>query len=374
MKDGSPMAALQFNGARIFGLIGAIACTLGILWLVNGKSDTQTEPSRDFAFVEVEPEESIWGKMVPKSMAEQKNDRRLALQTELASLIEGISGISQAQVVLSLQESKGLGHRYVPSTACVTVTPSTKARLGSDEIASVTRLVASGVSHLLEEDITVVDNRDGLICTGHDLPIHSPPLNSETIRVAVDEALALNVATVQVDMVMPPEDELFIPWLDNKRPVVRLTLPRSWVTKRASQVGNVETVMENILHIAKTAAPGSLVEISMVHDVAVAGGESEVPESTAKQWAMIVGLLALFLSGITVRRRTREEEIPTKKTLPAREEVAYILSLPYRDARLAIDALEGSRRAVILEAIIESEMLPVVEVPSPAAAELVHCG
>jgi len=374
VKDGSPMAARQFNGARIFGVICAIGFTVGILWMVNTDDETEKGTPQEFAFVEVEPEESIWGKMVPKSMAEQRNDRRLALQAELASLIEGISGISQAQVVLSLQESKGLGNRYVPSTACVTVTPATKARLSGDEIASVTRLVASGVSNLLEDDVTVVDNRDGLICTGHDLPIAPPQLNSETIRVAVAEAIGLNVATVKVDMVAPPEGEICIPWADNKRPVVRVTLPRSWVTLRASQVGNVETVMENILHIAKTTAVGSLVEISVVHDAAVVGGDSRVTESSAKQWAMVVGLIALFLSGVTIRRRKPEVAALPVQAISVSEEVAYILSLPHRDARVVIDELKGLRRSVILEAITESETIPLVEVPNRTSHEFVHCG
>ncbi len=374
MKDGSPMAAKQFNSARIFGVVCAIVLTAGILWMANSQNEPESEISPEFAFVEVKPEESIWGKMVPKSMAEQRNDRRLALQVELTSLIEGLAGISQAQVVLSLQESKGLGHRHVPSTACVTVTPATNARLNTDEIASVTRLVASGVSSLLVEDVTVVDNRDGLICTGNDLPIASPHLNSETIRIAVAEAIGLNVATVQVDMIMPPEGELFIPWIENKRPFVRLTLPRSWVTLRASQVGSVETVMENILHIAKRAAAGSVVEISIVHDAVVVGSESGKPESSAKQWAMVAGLIALFLSGITVRRRKRDVEPLPVQALSVYEEVALIMSLPHRDACVAIDALRGSRRRMVLEAITESETIPIIEVPNRTAHDLMHCG
>jgi hypothetical protein len=372
VKDGSPMMARPSNSARIFGVICAISLTAGILLMVNSGSRSESVIPPEFAFVEVEPEESIWGKMVPKSIAEQRNDRRLALQVELASLIEGISGISQAQVVLSLQESKGLGQRYVPSTACVTVTPATNARLSKNEIASVTRLVASGVSNLQVDDVTVVDNRDGLICTGHDPPIISPKLNSESIRVVVAGAIGLNVATVQVDMVTPPEGELNIPWIDNKRPVVRLTLPRSWVTWRASQVGSVETVLENILHIAKRAAAGSVVEISIVHDAAVVGVESEVVESFAKQWAMALGLIALFLSGITVRRRKREEDKPLVKALSVSEEVAFILSLPYRDARVAIDSMSGPRRLVVLEAITETNTIPIVEVPNRTSPELVH--
>lgn len=368
------MAARQFNGARIFGVVCAIAFTLGILWMVNRESEPESETSQEFAFVEVEPEESIWGKMVPKSMAEQRNDRRLALQGELTSLIEGLSGITQAQVVLSLQESKGLGHRYVPSTACVTVTPATDARLSLDEIASVTKLVASSVSNLLVEDVTVIDNRDGLICTGEDQPISSPQLNSESVRIAVASAIGLNAATVQVDMVTPPEGELFIPWIENKRPLVRLTLPRSWVTLRASQVGNVETVMENILHIANGAAPGSLVEISVVHDVAIVGGEPEAAESSAKQWAMVLGLIALFLSGVTVRRRKRESEALPVQAMSVSEEVAFILSLPHRDARVAIDSLRGARRDMILEEITESEMTPLIEIPNRKSPDLVHCG
>jgi hypothetical protein len=374
VKDGSPMAARQFSGAQLFGVICAIVLTVGILWMVNTESETETGTPQEFAFVEVEPEESIWGKMVPKSMAEQRNDRRLALQGELASLIEGISGISEAQVVLSLQESTGLGHRYVPSTACVTVTPATNARLSTNEIMSVTRLVASGVSNLLEDDVTIFDNRDGLICTGHDLPISPPQLNTESIRVVVAKAIGLNVATVQVDMVRPLEGELFTPWIDNKRPVIRLTLPRSWVTWRASQVGNIETVKENILHIAKTASAGSIIEISIVNDAAVVGGESEVVESSAKQWTMVAGLIALFLSGITVRRRKREAEALPVRVKSVSEEVAFIFSLPHRDARVAIDSLSGPRRQVILEAITDSETVPLIEVPNRTSPELIHCG
>ena len=62
MKDGSPMAAKQFNSARIFGVVCAIVLTAGILWMANSQNEPESEISPEFAFVEVKPEESIWGK------------------------------------------------------------------------------------------------------------------------------------------------------------------------------------------------------------------------------------------------------------------------------------------------------------------------
>jgi hypothetical protein len=359
------------------GAIVAIMLTICILWATNTTDIKAAAISQEFEFVEVEvePEESIWGKMIPKSMAEKRNDRRLALQTELTSLIEGISGITEAQVVLSLQESKGLGHRYVPSTACVTITPSANARLTSKEIETVTRLISGGATGVLQEDVTVVDNRDGLICTGNDLPIAPLKLNQETIRIAVEEALGLNVATVKVEMVSPYEGEMFIPWMDNKRPVVRLTLPRSWVTWRASQVGDVKTVTDNISHIAQSSAAGSLVEISIIPDSAVLVDASKIMESSAKQWAMVFGLSALLLSGLTVRRRKREVAPSPRRSMKVSEEAAFILSLSYQDARVEIDALHGTRRRAILESITGSEVIPIVEFPARVLepSELAQC-
>ncbi|MDP7009567.1 MAG: hypothetical protein QGI78_08365 [Phycisphaerales bacterium] len=368
------MRKQTINRAVVIGI--GICLTATILWFSKGGQVEETERTDSFALVEVEPEESIWGKMVPKSITEQKNDRRLALQSELALLIEGLQGVSTAQVVLSLQESKGLGHRYIPTTACVTITPASHTELTTAEIKTITRLVSSGVAGLHEEDVTIVDNRDGLICTGQDIPILPKQMNQATIRTNVEEALGLKVATVNVEMISPPEGELFIPWLDNKKPVVRLTLPRSWVTWRAEEVGDVQTVLENISHIAQTAAAGSFVEISIIHDNVAYPGDAGTVESSSKQWAMVCGLFALLLSGMTVRRRKREIGENQEPNRNVQQEAQYILSLHHQDAKVAIDSLQGSRRRYVLEAIAQSEVVPIIEVPARCSASsvMVECG
>jgi len=344
------------NLTRIVGIICVVALTVGILFATHLSDEQSAIQVQEVTLVDAEPEESIWGKMVPKSAAQLRNERRLALQTELELLIEGIAGIEKAKVLLSLHESQGLGHRFVPPRACVTITPTSTTRLTRNEIATISQLIASGVTGLLVEDVTVVDNRDGLIHTGDEL------------------TLGLRVATVRVDMVSPSDGDLFIPWIDNKRPRIRVTLPQSWISTRAQQVGNVQIVMDTITHMIHSVAAGSLVELVIVQDQPIAASPPIGAERSSKQWAMVVGLIAVLLSGFSTGRRKREVENPPAKALRISEEAAFILSLPHDDARLAIEALRGSRRRFVLQAITDSDAVPLVEVPTRKSTELVQCG
>jgi hypothetical protein len=362
------------NLTRIVGVICVVALTVGILFATHLRDEQSAIQLQEVTLVDAEPEESIWGKMVPKSAAQLRNERRLALQTELELLIEGIAGIEKAKVLLSLNESQGLGHRFVPPRACVTITPTSTTRLTRNEIATISQLIASGVRGLLVEDVTVVDNRDGLIHTGDELKVTPPKLTNETIRVAVVKTLGLRVATVRVDMVSPSDGDLFIPWIDNKRPRIRVTLPQSWISTRAQQVGNVQIVMDTITHMIHSVAAGSLVELVIVQDQPIAASPPIGAERSSKQWAMVVGLIAVLLSGFSTGRRKREVENPPAKALRISEEAAFILSLPHDDARLAIEALRGSRRRFVLQAITDSDAVPLVEVPTRKSTELVQCG
>ena len=177
------------NVTRSIGIISVCALTIGILWMTNLEYEQESVQLQEVAVVDAVPEESIWGKMVPKSAVQQRNVRRLALQTELELLIEGITGIEKAHVLLSLHENQGLGHRFIPSTACVTITPRSDARITPNEITAITILIASGVTGLYVDDVTVIDNRDGLIRTGDDRKVASPKVNNEMIRVAVEKHL-----------------------------------------------------------------------------------------------------------------------------------------------------------------------------------------
>jgi hypothetical protein len=89
---------------------------------------------------------------------------------------------------------------------------------------------------------------------------------------------------------------------------------------------------------------------------------------------MVVGLIAVLLSGFSTGRRKREVENPPAKALRISEEAAFILSLPHDDARLAIDVLRGSRRRFVLQAIADTDAVPLVEVPTRKSTELIQCG
>lgn len=355
-----------------------IILTLGVLWVSkNNRGDPVfASPSTQVQVQSTvdDVQDSIWGQFIPKSQAQQRVDRRVALQLELAKLIVGQSGIEQAHVVLSLPESQGLGRRFEPSTACVTITPSTTIPLASEVIESVTRLVASGVPGLLAEDVTVVDNRYGMIRTGTLQPTLTIKQHGESTRIAVEEALGLISATVHVTMVSPPQGATFIPWIDNKKPNVHLTLPRSWITRRASQVGGVEVVLNNITRIAQAAAPGADVQVAIINDPTLAGADVQTTESSVKQWALITGLTTLLLTG-TIGHRRKQTAVPmTKPAMNVAQEAAFILSLPHGQARIAIDALPSSKQRAVLEAITGPSETPMVEIPARKVPDLVRCG
>ena len=395
VKDSSQVEARHDRASKKFGLAYrstmrsprmtlAITCacvimlSLGILWVSKNNA---VDPSLALPQTQMQVEntaedvqESIWGQFIPKSQAQQRIDHRLALQSELAKLIVGQSGIEQAHVVLSLPESQGLGRRFEPPTACVTITPSSTVPLTAEAIESVTRLVASGVSGLSAEDVTVVDNSRGMIRTGSIQPTLNLKQHSESTRIAVEEALGLIAATVHVTMVSPPQGATFIPWIDNKKPNVQLTLPRSWITRRASQVGGVQVVLNNITRIAQAAAPGADVQIAIINDPALAGTDEQTAQSSAKQWALIIGLTTLLLTGTIGHRRKQTRTPTTKPAMHVAQEAAFILSLPYGQARVAIDALSGPKQRAVLETITSTAETPIVEIPARKVPDLVRCG
>lgn len=360
---------------RTVTIIAVFGFTVGILWITSSEKSEPISLAQDEQQVETEnqTQQSLWEQFIPKSLAQQQTDRRLALQDELANLIEGQVGIAEANVVLSMKESQGIGRSYEPSTACVTITPSSPAKLTNKEIESVTQIVASGVFGLSSENVSVIDNRDGLIFTEQDPLFASEKVNVDTTRRLVEDALGLTAATVQVTTEDPFDGVLFIPWLEKKQNV-KLTLPRSWITKRASQIGGVQIVMDNITHIAQVAAPSASVEIVIINDLVTVAKNNQPTRIYAKQWAFVFGLVAILLSGLTIRRRKRDSDKVTNHLMGVSEEARFILSLPHDRARSTIDALVGPKRQAVLEAIVKSEIVPIIEVPTRKSSELVRCG
>ncbi|MBT4529866.1 MAG: hypothetical protein HOC27_01555 [Phycisphaerae bacterium] len=90
------------------------------------------------------------------------------------------------------------------------------------------------------------------------------------------------------------------------------------------------------------------------------------PESYAKQLFVVVGLLAIVFSEFFFNRRRVGQTVVIKRGSCAYEEAKVILALGHREARVAIDSLQGEYKVSVLRAIVgteqHSEEPPLVQV------------
>ena len=200
------------------------------------------------------------------------------------------------------------------------------------------------------------------------IPIQGP---TELMCSQVEAALGLSVADVSVTMERPSQNELVIPLRDDVRPVVRITLPASWMMSRSSQLGSKEAVSESLQSIVTATVPESIAIIHIVQDSPAAKMPAPTPESYAKQLVLGLGLLALLCCGAIVDRRQMEQEsIPLLQSLHPERDAERILQMEYAEAKRTIDSLHEPHKANVLQAIIASEVLealPVVHVQQQPA-------
>jgi hypothetical protein len=250
--------------------------------------------------------------------------------------------------------------------------------LSSITLLAIRTIVADATSGLLVENVHVINSQMGAIVTGNNR-VASRKNRASAVRKRIEMALGLTMATVFVKMHSDNAITEYIPWIDDATPIVRVTLPNSWVQKRASQVGTEEIVLATVIALAKEVVPTATVSITLVDDAVIATPLFVTTESYAKQIALGIGLAAVLLSGFVVDRRRRPQEITLVKNAESPEEEARkILELEHSLARHAIDALGGVRKVEVLRAIINSEELvedmPVIEVKQGTQLELTKCG
>ncbi|HIA71446.1 MAG TPA: hypothetical protein EYO01_01885 [Phycisphaerales bacterium] len=385
MKDSSATSK-KFSSTtkRTLLTLGFIGFTVGILLSVSSNENAaRVERSQELQTEEAQSTpmekegESVWLQFLPKTSIEKRDAIRATRQNELAEMISTFAGVKHSTVLLSDAQQRGIGQPHIVMSACVMVEPEDGA-LSSITLLAIRTIVADATSGLLVENVHVINSQVGAIVTGNNR-VATRKNRASAARKRIEMALGLTMATVSVKMQSDNAITEYIPWFDDATPIVRVTLPNSWVQKRASQVGTEETVLASVIALAKEAVPTATVSITLVQDAVIATPLFVTKESYAKQIAIGIGLAAVLLSGFVADRRRRPQEITIIKNAESPEEEARkILELEHSLARHAIDALGGVRKVEVLRAIINSEELvedmPVVEVKQGTQLELTKCG
>ena len=199
---------------------------------------------------------------------------------------------------------------------------------------------------------------------------------TDVMRTQVETALGVSVADISVTMERPSENEFVIPLRNDRKPVVRISLPASWMMKRAAQLGSKEAVLNSLQSIVTTSIPESKAIIKIVQDSPIAVFPEPTTESYAKQLVMVLGLIALFCCGTIVDRRRGLQEAPQlQQSLSPAQDAQRILEMEYGEAKRTIDSLLEPHKGNVLQAIITSEVkeeFPVVHVQQQPA-ELSNC-
>ena len=384
MKD-SLVTSKKFSSTtnRTLLTLGFIGFTVGILLSVQSNDNAaRVERSQELQIEEaqsmpIEKEgESVWLQFLPKTSIEKRDAVRATRQNELAEMISSFAGVKHSTVLLSDAQQPGIGQPHIVMSACVMVEPENGA-LSSITLLAIRTIVAGATSGLLVENVQVINSQVGAIVTGTNR-VASRQNRASAVRKRIEMALGLTMATVSVKMQSDNAITEYIPWIDDATPIVRVTLPNSWVQKRASQVGTEEIVLASVITLAKEAVPTATVSITLVEDAVIAAPLLVTTESYAKQIAIGIGLAAVLLSGFVADRRRRPQEITILKNAESPEvEARKILELEHSLARHAIDALDGVRKVEVLRAIINSEELvedvPVIEVKQGTQLELTKC-
>ena len=203
--------------------------------------------------------------------------------------------------------------------------------------------------------------------------------NTRSLQEQIEDGLGLTVATVTVTMVRPEQGTVLIPWRDNLRPLVHISVPQSWVSRMRDQVGSAAVVLSSVKTIAEDIAPGSQFVITTIQDAGQVTTVKQPSESYAKQIVMVIGLIAVLLSGHVVdRRRKTQESVVVMHVDHPEMEATRILEMDHQGACEAIDTLEGTRRIEVLRSIValgdSSHEPPVVQVPDRQQLEFTKCG
>ena len=384
MKD-NKFATLKSNSLIKWAmlLVCFVAITLGILWTVGTQPETtgdnfqivdQTPPSQQTI---EDSEEPLWMKYMPKSSIEKRDATRTDRQNELASMIETINGIQSAKVVLSDDSNQGIGQPHRVMSACVMVEPK-EGPLSISTLDAIRTLVADATSGLSVDQVNVINSTLGVVSVGVP-PWERSKRSAKEIRSLVESAIGLVTATVSVEMKLENTITKYIPWMDDAVPLIRVSLPQTWIDKRSRQVGSQSVALESIKNLVVEAVPDSRVSIVAVPSRITSSSSPLVEESYVKQATLILALTALLVSGYTSDRRRRKEEVVIVRDFGTpKQEANKILKMEHELAKRTIDSLDGARKIEVLKAIVSAEErsteLPVVEVAKGKQLELTKCG
>ncbi|MBC8310459.1 MAG: hypothetical protein ISR75_01375 [Phycisphaerales bacterium] len=355
-----------------FGFIGF---TAGILWSVNIDYEDQVTDANDiesssthFAMDEEQEEtkdKPFWSQLMPKTSIEKRDELRSSRQREIASMIDSLHGVSNTTVVLSDNEVTGIGTPRRPMTACVSVEP-TNGMLPFATIKAIQKLVSGATAGLSTEQVTVIDAFTGAECSDVTLT-RMPQVKTDLLQKRIEAALGLSTAKVTVLLKRPDSSEVLIPWNDDAKPFIQIALPTSWIVNKGKQVGGEKIALDTLRTTVASISPESKVEFQIVDDQLASTGQVPEENSSAKQVALVIGLLALLVAGfIADRRRRPRETVVFKQIEHPYEEARQILAMDFEVAKKTIDALKGPRKFKVLQAIVEAETdateIPVVQV------------
>lgn len=365
-------------------LLGFIGFTAGILWSVQTEEvipeaesvpvETQQEATSQTAASANEP---LWLKYMPKTSVEKRDAVRTNRQNELAGMIATMYGIKKATVVLSDDSKQGIGQPHREMSACVMVEP-TSGPLTTSTLRAIRMVVSDATSGLQAKNVNVINTTLGVVSIG--VPsLGTPALSATEIRARVEESIGLAFATISVTMQRDYPITEFIPWMDDATPAIRISLPQAWIDKRSLQVGSKEVALGAIKNLVHEVAPEATIEIVAVAGISPSPLLLETNESYAKQIVLMVGILAVLLSGFATDRKRRKEEVVVVRSAGTPvEEANAILQMEHSLARGAIDSLEGARKIEVLLAILltdeSAQDMPVVEVAKGKQLELTKCG
>ncbi len=149
---------------------------------------------------------------ITSSQFVQNVDYQQALEGQLASTIESIQGVSNAQVSLVMPSNStfAIGNTQTP-TASVLVDLNSGTTLSSSQVQGIVHLISSAVPNLSPSNVTVVDNNGNVLSSSSGSISASSDLNEEntydstlsaTLDNLVSRVVGNNNASVQVHAIM----------------------------------------------------------------------------------------------------------------------------------------------------------------------------
>jgi flagellar M-ring protein FliF len=142
-----------------------------------------------------------WG----RSDREMATLERRDLEDALGRSLESLSGIARATVHLSLPEASPLRKMERPAKASVVITTRGGQPLSSEEVASVTYLVANAVTNLTPDQVAVLDAEGRLLSAPNDASGRGLTSRQLEVQRSVEDYLAANAQRMLATVLGPGE-------------------------------------------------------------------------------------------------------------------------------------------------------------------------